>query len=528
MEDFVQSTAVLSCGQSKAIRPDGGRSTSGASTYFTVDSAAGRLVAAIGWSGGWKCSFDCRQDGLHIAGGLEDCRFFLYPGEKLVLPSMVALFCEEDTEDAYSLFRRLVLRHDVPTLKGRDKSPYIFCNTCFTRGGGWLDECNAENQISLIKALQPLDVEAVITDAGWYPGGWMCNVGNWYPDPARYPDGMAPVAAAAAQEHMRYGLWFELERVASTSKMAKEHPEMLLRNTTLSNSAGAYEDYLVDLGKPEAVDHIYSIVESMLSIPNFGCYRQDFNIDPRPIWRANDTPDRFGVTEIKYINGLYAFLDRIRENHPDVFLNGCAGGGRRMDIEMIKRFHTHQTTDFWFNDTVDQNTQFFLAHYLPNVCFTAHINRYDDYTMNTDIGASLCLGWIADSTEERFGENPPFSFTRARKLIDRYQKARLYLNEDFYPLTEPDNSEAACLASEYIDREKQAGVLLVYKRSQCRLSAIRLCLKKLDPEASYTLTDLTEERSWSMSGAALMEGLDLALPMQREAKVIAFCREGLV
>ena len=482
-------------------------------------------MAAIGWSGQWKCTFDYRPDGLHVEGGLEDCRFALYPGEKLELPSIVALFCENDTDRACSLFRRLILDYYVPEKAGRDKSPYLFCNTCFTRGGLWLDECNAENQISLIKALNRLDVESVITDAGWYPGGWSGSVGNWYPDPERYPGGIEPVAAAAAEKGMSYGLWFELERVSSTSKFAKEHPEMMLCNRNLHDNSGAYQIYLANLGDPAVVDYLYSIVDSMLSIPNFGCYRQDFNAEPLNIWRSNDTPDRTGVTEIKYINGLYAFLDRIRENHPNIFLNGCSSGGRRLDIEMIKRFHTHQTTDYWFNNTVDQNTQFSLAHYLPNTCFTSHINRYDDYTMNSVIGASLCLGWIADSETERFGDIPPFRYERARELIDRYQLVRPYLNGDFYPLTGPDNTDSACIAAEYLDEAEQRGVLIIYKRASCQLEKIELRFKRLDPDGIYTLTDLTTGDSSTVSGAELLGGHTVALPSRPEAKIIHFCSD---
>lgn len=257
--DFVQDNDFIFYGRSRTIRTYGGRSTNDSNAYFTLDCDEGRLMAAIGWSGQWKCTFDYRPDGLHVEGGLEDCRFALYPGEKLELPSIVALFCENDTDRACSLFRRLILDYYVPEKAGRDKSPYLFCNTCFTRGGLWLDECNAENQISLIKALNRLDVESVITDAGWYPGGWSGSVGNWYPDPERYPGGIEPVAAAAAEKGMSYGLWFELERVSSTSKFAKEHPEMMLCNRNLHDNSGAYQIYLANLGDPAVVDYLYSI-----------------------------------------------------------------------------------------------------------------------------------------------------------------------------------------------------------------------------------------------------------------------------
>lgn len=487
--DFSPRTEAIHCLCSRTLRTAGGRSTNDANAYFTVESGEGNILCAIGWTGQWKCDFIADYSSLHVRGGLEDCRFYLEPGEKIALPSVLALFCNEDTEQASSQFRRLVLEEYVPCLPGRDKAPYLFCNTCFTRGGGWLDECNAENQISLINALQPLGCEFVITDAGWYPGGWNSNLGSWYPDPLRYPQGMEPVTAAAAKQGMGYGLWFELERVTNDSQLAQEHPEYVLHNRYYIPAPGEREYAIANLCNPACVEHLYQIVHKMLSIPQFACYRQDFNYEPLDIWRSNDQPDRKGITEIFYINGLYAFLDKIRANFPHVFLNGCASGGRRLDLEMIKRFHTHQTTDFWFNNTVDQNTQLELARYLPNTCFTSHINRYDDYTMASVMGASLCLGWIADSNEGWQGI-PPFRFERATSLLARYKEVRQYLNDAFYPLTKPDATEEAITAAQYWNNEKQEGVVLVYRRGTCQQEKIILALKRLKQETNYRLTDL--------------------------------------
>ena len=45
-----------------------------------------------------------------------------------------------------------------------------------------------------------------MTDAGWFTGGWPDGAGNWDPDPEKYPEGMGPVAAAAKERGMAYGL----------------------------------------------------------------------------------------------------------------------------------------------------------------------------------------------------------------------------------------------------------------------------------------------------------------------------------
>ena len=65
-------------------------------------------------------------------------------------------------------------------------------------------------------------------------------------------------------------------------------------------------------------------------------YRQDFNFDPLPIWRANDAPDRQGITEIRHVTGYLAYWDELRRRLPTCALTP-AGAGRRDDLETLRR-----------------------------------------------------------------------------------------------------------------------------------------------------------------------------------------------
>ena len=63
--------------------------------------------------------------------------------------------------------------------------------------------------------------------------------------------------------------------------------------------------------------------------------RIDFNIDPLPFWEflnAQD-PDRVGIAEIRYVEGLYRMWDDLLANTPLRFIDNCASGGRRIDLE---------------------------------------------------------------------------------------------------------------------------------------------------------------------------------------------------
>ena len=85
-------------------------------------------------------------------------------------------------------------------------------------------------------------------------------------------------------------------------------------------------------------------------------YRQDFNIDPLPYWRAADAPDRQGITEMKYVEGYLAYWDELLKRHPKMFIDSCSSGGRRNDVETLRRAVPLLRSD-WYNSPEGQQCQ---------------------------------------------------------------------------------------------------------------------------------------------------------------------------
>jgi alpha-galactosidase len=171
---------------------------------------------------------------------------------------------------------------------------------------------------------------------------------------------MGPVAQAAKDVGMIYGLWFEPERVMAGTTVQTQHPEWCL-------GVQGGSTFLLNFGLPEVQDYFFNIVKGFMDLPGFRVYRQDFNMDPLGFWLANDAPDRQGITEIKYITGLYAYWDHLASAWPDSLREECASGGRRIDLETIMRMHMHQDSDYWFDYDTDQNQTWGLSQYLPNI-----------------------------------------------------------------------------------------------------------------------------------------------------------------
>lgn len=478
--------------------------------FFKIDTGRGSAIVAVGWSGCWAAEVSC-PDGraLRLTAGLARTHFRLRPGERVRMPRMLALFWEGESWDANARFRELIYKHYAAKRDNRPVLPLLFCNTCFTRGGGWLNECNAANQIALINAYAPLGLEALLTDAGWFRGGWPHGAGNWTPREDAYPEGMGPVAAAARARGMIYGLWFEPERVVAHTDLHKAHLEWLLRR-----QEGDDDTYLLNLGLPAAREHFFNIVKGYMDLPGFRFYRQDFTIDPLPYWRFSDAPDRQGVTEMKYIEGLYAYWDRLAAVWPDGVREECAGGGHRIDLETIMRMHVHQKTDYWFDDDTDQAALWGVSQYLPNSTVVAHLNRLDDYSFHSTLASSLCLGWIADA--------PDFDHARAKKLAERYFAVRHLLIGAWYPLLPYSRGRTDWSGAQYHRADLDEGLVLVFRRAESPYPAVDAPLRGLQPNTRYEVVSDSTGLLGTFTGAELAREFRITLPKKHSSDLITY------
>jgi alpha-galactosidase len=508
--DFEPAIVPLKARQTERLSAGGGRSSNRDFPFFKVETGEGSLIVAVGWSGQWAAALNS-PDGHHlrVTAGQEQTHFILHPGERVRSPRMLLFLHRGDTWEANARFRQLIYRYYAAKRNGRAPLPMLFCNTCFTRGGGWLNECNASNQISLIEAYAPLGLEALITDAGWFEGGWPAGAGNWTPRHDAYPLGMAPVAVAAAAHAMVYGLWFEPERVVAGTEFHRLHPDWVL-----TDGRPGQTTLLANFGLREVQDHFFTIVKGFMALPGFRFYRQDFNMDPLDYWRHNDPPDRQGITEMHYIEGLYAYWDRLAATWPDGLREECASGGRRIDLETLQRMPLHQKSDYWFDNEVDQASLWSLSQYLPNNLVTVPLTRLDDYSFRSTLAASLIPAWIADA--------PGFDRECARKLLDRYRAVRHLLVGAWYPLLPYSRSPRDWMAVQFHRPDLGEGMILLFRHAESPYRTVEVALRGLKAERNYALTFDNSGETQRVRGADLMNHLFLSLDTRPGSELIIY------
>jgi alpha-galactosidase len=512
-----------------------GRSSRNWLPYLLTDVGGRGVVYGFGWSGRWICSATHTDDEqLHVEAGIEKLRLRLEPGEAIRGVRILSMPWRGERRDAHNAFRRLLRDHYTPRIDGEVvRGPFSIGHW-----GGMSTDQHLER--IAVYAREKLPQEYLWLDAGWFGDdpavsqnefapGWSNNVGDWRVNRHRHPDGLGPIVDAAAAAGMKTLLWVEPGRARRDSRWAREHPEWFLTAPELPGELHP-DDLLLDYGNPAARAGVLEEISALIRECRLAVYREDFNIDPEPFWRLRDTPERTGITEIRYIEGHYQFWDALRERFPELIIDNCSSGGMLLDFEMLRR-----SVSLWRSDYPC------LVGYDPAGSQAAGMNLSLWMPMHgTGTWSSMPTRETTSTYRVRSSFSPAFqmsSFVRAnqeiqedypwdwfRKMGHEYLRCREFFTADYHPLTAVRAShETDWAAYQMNSPEHGAGFVMAFRRSAGSTERFRAQLRGLDPSATYLLDDVDDGTSWEASGEALAAGLDLDLD-QPESSALVFYR----
>lgn len=483
--------------------------------YYNLQLPGGGVLLAIGWPGHWRSLFE-RDAGttLRIRAGQERTHLILKPGETLRTPLIAMLFWRGAAAvPAQNLWRRWYVAHNMPRVQGRTPQPLAQIQV---DGGA---PSTAYVQSFLDAGIKP---DICWRDAGaggttWYPsdGGpyqgpdaWL-NTGTWDIDARKYPQGFKPFSDWVHAHGMKFVLWFEPERVGDPrSWLGIHHPDWLLPGTSHGS--------LLNLGHPAARDWLIEHVDGLIKSQGIDWYREDMNgFGPLPAWRKHDAADRQGLTENLYVQGHLAFWDELRRRNPELCIDSCASGGRRNDLESMRRAVPLLRSDFQFPNMPgvvegNQGHTYGLSFWLPFQGSGCYL--HDPYSVRSFYLPSFGMGHLtADNTASQ------------RRAYTECAKIAPLMLGDYYPLTPYSLQPDQWIAWQFHRPEQHDGVIQAFRRGQCAASTKTLRLSGLDPTASYELTDFDAESPTRASGKDLMDqGLVVEVKGQPGAAVIAY------
>jgi alpha-galactosidase len=452
--------------------------------------------------------------GTHVKAGMELTHLKLHAGESIRSPRIMLLSARGDRVDAHNQFRRLLISHYVPRVKGELPKFAVAAQTFnMVFGAGIRPEWATEaGQIAAARIDKELGCDTLWMDAGWFDGNFPNGVGNWTVKAKEYPRGMKPVSDAAHEDGLRYLVWYEPERVAPNTKITREHPQFLLTAGQPPANGG-----LLNLGDDDTRKWITDLILKQMNESGIDQYRNDFNMEPLNYWRANDAPDRQGITEIRYVEGLYKMWDAIRVARPNIIPDDCASGGRRIDLEMITRSIVQTRTDAAVapgRSDWHQSETYGLSEFLP---LHATIGwETDAYATRSVALAGVCMEWdILD---------PKFDIWAGRAGIEEIKANQKYWQGDFYPLTPWSFDTDQCMAWQLDRPEIHQGMIMVFRRADCPYSSIQLPLRAMDPHQTYAVEFSDDDRhiETRMIPGSEMGSLEVHLPKAHSSLLIHY------
>ncbi|MDO8302335.1 MAG: alpha-galactosidase, partial [Sedimentisphaerales bacterium] len=527
------------------IAPHGGRpSDDHAVPFFNVEKPDKTgIIYGIGWTGQWKTwltrgNNDCN---LTLKTGMEDCAFKLNAAEKVRMPSTLVSYWDGDCNSGIREFRYLLRDHYSPVCPtdNTPKTPPVPMSLCGSSGFETLDKTRA-NYIIDQCAANNFDADCIHIDTGWFhciSDNWAISVGNWAVDTERYYEAgkdpgtvFAEVTSHARDDH-GYGwdMWFEPERVMPNTEMYGWHhpdPNWLLHSDSAYTPNGllgyipANQDWhLMNYCNSTVVQDIYNRVHQAINDFHITEYRQDFNIRPLSFWRTRDasSSQRKGISEIQYVSGLYKLLDDLLAAHPDLAIDNCASGGRRIDFEMLKRCFVQTRTDYLWHEESDQSMTLGLAPWLPYQGGGAVVN--DPYYVDSGMGSLFIFAFNVDG----------LNWTTANNMTsDYYTVCNAMLKGDYYPLTSYSQSNSVWLAWQYNNPQQGEAVVQAFRRPSATSTSQTYKLRGLEPGATYTVNDVHGRSVMyaSKTGLELMNtGLTITLNTAKTSKLIRIVKQ---
>ena len=508
-DDYQPLETVLGPGAEKRIATDGGRPSNSNWPYFNVQQSPGEgVIVVVGWPGQWAAKFlRDKENHLQVQAGQELTHFKLLPGEEVRSPMMVVQFWKGNYVRSQNMWRSWMLKHNLPRPGG--KLPPVELAACSSHQFGEMCNANTESQKFFVDRYleEGLKLDYWWMDAGWYPCdpvGWP-KTGTWEVDTRRFPKGLREISDYIRTKDVKTIVWFEPERVHPDTWLTQNHPEWIL---------GGAKGGLLNLGNPDAWKWLVEHVDGLIVSQGIDLYRQDFNMDPLSHWRGNDAEDRQGITEIKHVTGYLAYWDELRRRHPNMLIDSCASGGRRNDLETLRRAVPLLRSDYIIEPVGNQGHTFGIASWLPY--YGTGSGAIDAYMTRS----VMCPHFTACFDMRKKDLN----YAEARRLFSQWRQFAPYmLNGDFYPLTPYSIEKTTWIGWQFDCPEKGEGVVQAFRRNESPYEALRVRLQGLDPNAVYTVTNVDKAGSKEVSGQELLDkGLSVAIEDQPGSAVILY------
>lgn len=436
----------------------------------------------------------------------------LLPGERFTAPETALSYSAEGLGALSRNYHKLIRNHICRGVYQHKRRPILINNWEATYFG--FDD---DKLVHIAEDASQLGIEMLVMDDGWFDNreGDMSGLGDWIVNEKKLKGGLPSLVERVNALGMKFGIWFEPEMVSEDSNLYRTHPDWCLHIPGRKGIRSRYQ-LVLDLSRADVGEYLYHAVADILHSANIEYVKWDMNRSLTDVWSASLPADRQGELYHRYVLGLYALLERLTAEFPQVLFEGCSGGGGRFDAGML-----YYSPQFWCSDNTDAveriDIQYGTSFGYPVSAMGAHVSAVPNHQtgrmtpLNTRgiVAMSGTFGYELDinqmTAEEKQEVQKQTAFFR--------QYYDLISHGDYYRLTNPmENREYA--AWEFVSEDQSEALLsFVQLRSRCNPSITYLRCPGLALEKCYRIRMEDDHENTDLgihSGGALLRA---GLPM---------------
>jgi alpha-galactosidase len=355
---------------------------------------------ALAWSGSWRITVQRDPGGrTGWTGGFghEGLTGTLTVGETLRTPVFAGVYSTAGFGGVSRAWHAYVRGNVLPYPE--ELRPVLY--NSWEATGFDVDE---KGQMALAKQAAELGAELFVMDDGWFGEreSDKKGLGDWTPNPQRFPDGLTPLIAEVRRLGMKFGIWVEPEMVNPDSDLYRAHPDWVL-HTANRRRTEMRNQLVLNFARSDVAEWTHAWLDRLVGENGIDFLKWDCN---RPFteagWPGHPDPDRVYLAHTRTVHQI---MDRLRA-----------------DLGMLQR-----TDQVWTSDNTDPVDRIAIQNGFGQL-----------------FPAQVMSAWVTDS--------PNVTTARSTPLRFRFHVAMagvLGLGGDLTTWTPGELAEAADLVGEY-------------------------------------------------------------------------------